>query len=155
MQRNTELVTWSSTFSVGVKLIDEQHKGLVELINELFNHVTGDENEERAYFDKVIEQAVRYIRVHFATEEKIMLATKFPGYGEHKKEHQNFVLKVAENIKEYQQGKKLSLAAFTKFLKEWALSHIAIMDKKYFEYFRKIATRNAAGKLSIRSENIR
>ena len=151
----TEVVKWSSTFSVGIKLIDEQHKGLLNLVNDLFNHVSGDEATERAYFQKVIQAAVNYVKVHFATEEKIMIATKFPGYLEHKKAHDTFVLTVVDNIRDFEAGKKFTLASFTKFLKEWVLTHIAIMDKQYFTYFKNIATRKASGKLTITQEDVR
>jgi hemerythrin len=150
-----ELVKWSSTFSVGVKLIDDQHKGLLNLVNDLFNHAVGDEAEERAYFQKVIQTAVNYVKVHFATEEKIMIATRFPGYAEHKKAHDTFVLTVVDNIRDFEAGKKFTLSTFTHFLKEWILTHIAIMDKQYFEYFKHIATRKADGKLSIARSDLR
>jgi hemerythrin len=83
-----------------------------------------------------------------------MIATKFSGYDDHKKAHDSFVLAVAKNIKDYQEGKRLTLSSFTKFLKDWILSHIAVMDKRYFEYFSKIASRKADGKLSITSADI-
>jgi hemerythrin len=150
----SELVSWSPTFSVGVKLIDDQHKGLLNLVNDMFNHVIGDEEAERAYFQKVIQQAVQYVKVHFATEEKIMIHTKFPGYAEHKKAHDAFVLTVVDNIREFESGNKFTLSSFTKFLKEWILTHIAIMDKQYFTYFKQIATRKADGKLSINQTNV-
>ena len=150
-----ELVKWSPTFSVGVKLIDDQHKELLNLVNDLFNHVIGDDTAERAYFQTVIQAAVSYVKVHFATEEKIMIATKFPGYAEHKRAHDTFVLTVVDNIRDFEAGKKFTLAAFTKFLKEWVLTHIAILDKQYFEYFKRIATRKADGKLSITSSDVR
>jgi len=149
-----ELVTWSSTFSVGIKLIDDQHKGLFDLVNDMFNHAISDETEERIYFQSVIEKAVKYVRVHFATEEKIMIATKFTGYREHKRAHDAFVITVVNNIKEFEAGKRFSLSTFTKFLREWILTHIAIMDKQYIEYFKKIASRKADGKLSISSTDI-
>jgi hemerythrin len=151
----SELVKWSQTFSVGIKLIDDQHKGLLNLVNDLFNHVGGDEASERAYFQKVIQTAVNYVKVHFATEEKIMIATKFPGYLEHKKAHDTFVLTVVDNIRDFEAGKKFTLSGFTKFLKEWVLTHIAIMDKQYFAYFKNIATRNASGRLTITQQNVR
>jgi hemerythrin len=154
MMAKAELVKWSSTFSVGVKLIDDQHKGLLNLVNDLFNHVVGDEEAERAYFKTVIQTAVNYVKVHFATEEKIMIATKFPGYAEHKRAHDTFVLTVVDNIRDFEAGRKFTLSTFTKFLKEWVLTHIAIMDKQYFEYFKRIATRKADGKLSITSRDL-
>jgi len=154
MAKNNELIIWSNTFSCGIKLIDDQHKGLVKMVNEMFNHISGDEKQEHLYFNKIILEAVDYIRVHFVTEEKIMRFTKFKGYAEHKKEHDNFVLTVIENINAYNTGERFNLLNFTKFLKNWVLSHIAIMDKKYFEYFKKLASRKADGKLSITINDI-
>ena len=155
MDTKQELITWSNRLSCGIKLIDDQHKELVELVNEMFNHVTGNDLQEKNYFNRVINDAVSYVKTHFATEEKLMLATKFDGYEEHKKEHESFILAVVENIKDYEAGKRLTLSSFTRFLKDWVLSHIALMDKKYFEYFKKVASRKADGKLSITSDDIR
>ena len=149
-----EFISWSPRLSCGIKLIDEQHMGLVNLVNEMYNQATGNDVQEHKYFEKVIQEMVKYAKIHFATEEKIMLATKFSGYGEHKKDHERFVKKVIENIGAYRAGKRLTLSSFTKYLKEWILSHIALMDKQYFEYFKEIATRKEDGKLSITSADI-
>jgi len=147
-------VTWSNTYSMGVKLIDDQHKGLLDFVNDLFNHASGNEREERAYFALVIQQAVQYIKEHFQAEEKLMIGTKFPGYAEHKKVHDEFTLTVVKSVKDFESGKRLVLEKFAYFLKDWVLSHIAVMDKQYADYFRKIATRKEDGKLSITKADI-
>jgi len=154
MKLNENLVNWSTTYSVGVKVIDDQHKGLLNLVNDMYNHVTGNEEEEREYFKKIIQEAVNYVKVHFATEEKIMRAIKFQGYAGHKKAHDSFILTVVENIRDYESGKRVTLSSFTHFLKDWILTHIAIMDKQYFDYFMKIATRKENNQLSITSADI-
>jgi len=147
-------VTWSNSYSMGVKLVDDQHKGLLNFVNDLFNHATGDEYEEREYFKSVIQQAVKYIKEHFMTEEKLMTATKFPGYMEHKKIHDEFTMTVLKSVKDFEAGKRLVLEKFAYFLKDWVLTHVAVMDVKYADYFRKIATRKEDGKLHISSENV-
>ena len=152
--KQTEMISWSPHFSVGVKLIDNQHKELLRLVNDMFNHVIGDEHEELVYFQKVIQSAIEYVKVHFQTEENIMINTKFPGYPEHKKAHDSFVLAVVDNVRDFEAGKRLTLHDFTKFLKEWILTHIAIMDKQYFEYFKRIASRKADGTLSINQADV-
>jgi hemerythrin len=81
---------------------------------------------------------VRYIKVHFATEEKIMLAMHYPGYTEHKKCHDRFILEILYNIREYETEKHYTLFSFTKYLKDWVLSHIGVVDKQYFLYVKKI-----------------
>ena len=139
---------------MGIKLIDDQHKELLNLVNEFLSHSSGNEADEQVYFKSVIDHAVNYIKTHFATEEKIMLATKFPEYDEHKKEHEKFVLTVVKTAKEYDAGKRMVLRNFANFLKEWVLTHVAIVDVKYSHYFKKIATRKEDGSLSISAEDI-
>lgn len=142
-------VKWSEAYALGIKLIDDQHKELLSIVNDIFNHATGREWEEHEYFKGVIKQAVNYIKNHFTTEEKIMITTKYKGYIEHKKNHEDFILKVLTTAKDYESGKRLTLTSFGYFLKDWVLSHIAVMDKKYCDYFRSIATKKADGKLTI------
>ena len=151
---NDKHVVWSDSYSMGIKIIDDQHKGLLDFVNDLFSHVSGNEYEEHAYFKKVIQGAVQYVKTHFATEEKYMIATKFPGYAAHKKVHDEFVLTVIQTAKDYEAGKRLTLEKLSHFLKDWVLSHIAVMDTQYAQYFRKIATRKADGKLSITAADI-
>ena len=99
MLPDSNLVTWSGTYSVGIKLIDDQHKELFNLVNDMYNHVNNDdEAAERAYFQSVIRQVVGYVKTHFATEEKIMEKTRFQGYAEHKKVHDSFILRVVDTI---------------------------------------------------------
>jgi hemerythrin len=147
-------VNWSDSYSMGVKIIDDQHKGLLDFVNDLFNHSTGDEKEEYAYFKDVIQQAVEYVKNHFQTEEKLMLRTKFPGYLKHKKAHNSFILTVVKSVRDYESGKRLVLDKFARFLKDWVLTHIAVMDKQYADYFKKIATRKDNGKLTITQADV-
>jgi hemerythrin len=134
----TELVTWSDRFSCGIKLIDDQHRGLVALVNDMFNHVAGNEIQESEYMNNIIRRAVKYVKIHFAAEEKIMLAAKVPDYSRHKKAHSRFIITLVDYIYKYKTGKRINLFAFTKFLKEWILSHIALMDKQCFSQIKII-----------------
>ncbi|WP_461247158.1 bacteriohemerythrin [Treponema sp. R6D11] len=147
-------VSWSNSYSMGVKLIDDQHKGLINFVNDLFDHASGNEKQERAYFKEVIQQAVQYIKEHFNAEERLMIGTKFPGYAEHKKVHDEFTKTVVKSVKDFETGKRLVLEKFAYFLKDWVLTHIAVMDRQYADYFRKIATRKADGKLTISKSDL-
>jgi hemerythrin len=144
-RNEAQYIRWSPSYSVGVKLIDDQHKGLLDFVNDLTKHSTGNEEEERKYFEKAIGQAVNYIKVHFATEEKIMTTTKFQGYAEHKKAHDDFIIAVVKSIKDFESGKRLVLLNFSTFLKDWILSHIAIMDVQYSLHVRKFAALKKSG----------
>jgi hemerythrin len=149
MPENIKHISWSNSYSVGIKFIDDQHKGLLDFVNDLVNHSTGNEEEERGYFAQAIGNAVNYVKVHFATEEKIMLGTSFPGYSEHKRAHDEFVLEVIRNVRDFESGKRLVLLNFSTFLKDWILSHIAIMDVKYSYHLKRLATLNNNAKQHI------
>jgi hemerythrin len=153
-QYESELVTWTQSLSSGVKIIDEQHKALLDLTNDLFNHCLGDEKAEKEYFKSVIMEAVEYTKNHFKTEEKMMIATKFEGYSKHKREHDQFILTVVDLVKKFNETQKISLIQFTRYLKDWILTHIANTDKLYFDYFKKIATRKSDGKVSIDKNDV-
>lgn len=154
-EAKSELIKWVSTFSCGIQMVDDQHKELVKLINDMFNHVSGNEQEEREYFKSIVHKMLDYVKLHFQTEEKLMLLTKFPGYREHKEAHDSFALHTISVIKNYTGNNRLTLLDITKFLKDWVLSHIAIMDMEYFVYFKKIAVRDSSGKLKITQERIK
>jgi len=154
MKINTDLITWNSKLACGIKLIDEQHKGLVDLVNEMFNHITSDAIQEKNYFKRVVEEVAQYVKIHFATEEKIMRTTKFSGYAIHKKEHETFIRTIVSKVQDYEAEKRFTISAFTRFLRDWILSHIALMDKQYFLHLREIASRKADGKLSITIDDV-
>jgi hemerythrin len=147
--RHKEAVTWSSSYSVGIKLIDDQHKGLLDFINDLFNHSTGNEKDELEYFREVIQTVVSYIKNHLSTEEKLLSAADFPDYAAHKRVHDLFTLEVIKSVKDFESGKRLVLEKFAYYLKDWLLTHIAVMDKQYMFYLKKAGILRENGTLAI------
>ena len=148
-RKNKDQVEWNESYALGIKMIDDQHKELLRIVNDIFNHASSNQQEEQAYFKEVMKQAVEYIKFHFTTEEKIMITTKYRGYEEHRAHHEEFVRTIIKTARDNEAGKRLTLTSLGYFLKDWVLSHIAVMDKKYCDYFRSIATRKADGKLSL------
>jgi hemerythrin len=150
VKSGSELITWSRIFKFGIKAIDDQHKEFIDLVNDMFYHATGNKEQEHEYFNKVIQKVVQYLKTHFETEEKLMRAIHYPGYAEHKKVHDGFILNVHYNIWNFETEKRYNLLSFTKFLKNWVLSHIGVMDKQYNLYFKKmIAPRKTVRRLKI------
>ncbi|MDR1909989.1 MAG: bacteriohemerythrin [Spirochaetaceae bacterium] len=129
------LVTWDDKYSVGIPLIDEQHKELINLTNELYQGCrTGTEEEKRAYFLKTVKSAVEYVKYHFSAEEKMLENIKYPKYAEHKRQHEAFIQRLLADVKSYQEGMKLVPNSFVRFLRDWILSHIAMEDTQYARY---------------------
>jgi hemerythrin len=128
------LVEWDNKYSLGIPLIDDQHKALIDLTNALYKGCLAGPEEAQAYFMETIQGTVDYVKYHFAAEEKILEKVHYPALEEHKNQHRSFVLKIVEDVKNFQEGKKFVPNTFVRYLKDWILSHIAVMDKQYAEY---------------------
>jgi hemerythrin len=139
-----EIVKWSPSLSIGIRLIDEQHQGLIKLTNELFLSCLKGGEVANARFLKTIRETVQYVQFHFSTEEAIQKRINYPDYASHKREHEEFVRQVLLSVAEFNSGKKFLPNKFVKFLQDWVLTHIAVTDKKLGEYLQVLRKRAAA-----------
>ena len=148
-------IRWGNPYMLGIKLIDDQHKKILQFARNVTKYCPKNEEEEYAYFKEVVLQVVEYIKIHFATEEGVMLATQFPGYDEHKKAHENFILTVIKSIKDYEAGNKQVIVNFSNYVRKWILSHITLLDVKYIEHFKRTNIRRSdTNLLSLRQEEL-
>ncbi|QKQ25563.1 bacteriohemerythrin [Candidatus Reidiella endopervernicosa] len=85
-------ITWDDTYSVGIEEIDNQHKVLVGLINELDDALRVHSNREMV--QGVIDQLIDYTKLHFAVEESIMRLFKYKEYEPHKAVHDGIIDKL-------------------------------------------------------------
>jgi hemerythrin len=137
-------IEWNNRFSIKISLIDDQHKKLVAMANELYSACNYSTDSGKDQFERTIHDAVDYVKYHFSTEEKIMEKTSYPGMADHKKEHAEFIQKVLEDVKYFEEGKPFVPNQFVRFLKDWVLSHIAITDSKLGDFLTEL---QKAGKL--------
>ena len=87
-------VIWQDAMSVGNILIDDEHKYLFCLINSVEIALKLDDNEK--IMRMLIDQLEEYTSDHFRREEKIQIKMKYPGYVEHKLEHQEILDQIAD-----------------------------------------------------------
>jgi hemerythrin len=142
---STVLVEWDDKYLIGIPLIDEQHKELIRLTNELYKGCLAGDGAARAFFSEAVRGAMDYVKYHFSAEEKILENVKYPYLARHKKEHEDFVFKMVEDVKNFQEGKKFVPNNFVRFLKDWILSHIAIADTRYAKYIRDLKRQGKLG----------
>jgi hemerythrin len=118
-------VEWSDTLSTGVQEIDEQHKTLIALLNEL--NEANERSDAGGSFD-VVEKMKAYALTHFSTEERYMNKYKYPGSLDHLAEHASFVSKV-KALDAHGKDPRI-IPGVIKFLKQWLVEHISNMDIK-------------------------
>jgi len=149
MAENT-IVAWQNSYSVGIRLIDEQHKELIRLTNKLFSNCNSIQERDRQIFLDTIHEVADYVGYHFGTEEKVMEKVKYPKYDEHKKEHTDFAREVSSKLEDFNTGKMRTSFSFVYYLRDWVLHHIAENDRQMGEHLQALHTSGELKKMTLR-----
>ena len=125
---------WTEEMSVRVKVLDDDHKALIEMLNELNDGI--EANRTRVVLEDVIERLSSYTRIHFAREERMFAQTGYFGGPAHKAEHTLLAKRVMNLQSRFESGQSRELGLETMaFLKNWLTEHIMISDQMYGSYF--------------------
>jgi hemerythrin len=127
------LMTWNEKMSLGVVGIDNQHKKLVGLVNELYDAIQA--GKANSVLGRVLDDLVAYTESHFRREEEFFSNSGYPDTAEHKREHDDLTRRVLEIQAEVRAGVHGTLSLETmNFLKNWLINHIQGSDRKYVAY---------------------
>jgi len=123
-------IQWEDSLSVGVDLIDEQHKMLIKRIHDV--HEAVSTSMAASGIAKTLDFLVDYTDFHFSTEERHMAAHDYPNMPAHLKAHKEFkdtLANLGEDFRE--EGATTSLAeAVDRLLFRWLLKHIKDIDQE-------------------------
>lgn len=160
-------IVWDEKYSVGIAELDEQHKALLNIINDLDIVQVGLKTSS---YEKEVDQALTQIKnyavLHFSTEEVLMKMFEYESFETHKYSHDKFLHIMTEhhkyimelmskqkNIKDnkfeseqIEQEINARLAKVTTFLQKSFIHHILKEDKEYSSFF--IGVQNKAQRSS-------
>ena len=128
-----ELLVWNDELVTGVTEIDEQHRILVNSINEV-NTRLSNTTINAEILEKITQDLLSYALYHFETEESLMkeynyAETHNEDSANHQRQHRDFsatVVSVREGIK---TEKLISREDLLTFLNGWLVNHILNTDK--------------------------
>ena len=129
-----ELVKWSPEYCLGLDAIDEQHRSLLVLINDIWHAIVTRDEKKKIF--ALVEELEKYTIAHFSAEEAFMRVTDYPDFVRHRWEHQRFIERVAEEKKRAVEAGTLSLDLMY-FLRDWLIEHILVSDKVYAEHAKR------------------
>jgi hemerythrin-like metal-binding protein len=126
------LIAWNETMSMGIEIIDRQHRGLVELANALHEAILNKapDGQRQAIF----EELIRHTREHFAFEEALFAEHGYPELEEHQQEHVRLIEQIEEFKRQAAAGDLVSGVESMQFIKKWVSAHILESDKQYSGY---------------------
>ncbi|MBF0382202.1 MAG: bacteriohemerythrin [Magnetococcales bacterium] len=142
-----ETYYWSDKFKIGVTEVDDQHKRILESINELGEFINSAKKSDNVKWriQTFIVEILNYAEKHFHDEELLMEEAKAPWLEEHKQVHQGLaddVIGFRDRIAELSdEGEQLHiLEQMHKFMADWLIHHIMKEDAKFGDFYKNLAT---------------
>ena len=133
------LIRWKEDFNLNIKIIDQQHRKLVDMINVLYNSVI--DKEDHKVIEQTLQDVMEYAFVHLRQEERYFEQCNYTYAPEHIACHQSFVQKAEEFHEAYLINRSLLTQDVLEFLRDWLTKHILQEDKKYANFFRQAGIR--------------
>lgn len=127
-----DFLEWKDEYSVGIDSIDQQHKKLINLINQLqaaLVYSTGIEFEREA-----LDELVDYTKTHFEYEEGMLEQNDYPDFEAHKAQHAKMIAKVEAVLIEYEKEPDTAMQNAVNYLQDWLINHINGTDKEYSSF---------------------
>lgn len=129
-----DIVAWEDGLATGVAAIDQQHRGLIDMINDLYRRMQeGDEPIAAETFAALQD----YARRHFETEYALMDRHGYPDLNHHEFEHQTFA-RTVENLRQQMENGEAPLnEGLVVFLVDWFLDHVSRTDRKLGDFIKE------------------
>ncbi|MGO9434505.1 MAG: bacteriohemerythrin [Terracidiphilus sp.] len=123
------LLNWDEKLSVGVRSIDEQHKVLVDTLNELHNALM--KGETRNSTGPLLRNLLAYTRIHDTAEELMLANVNYPELKQHQLLHRELLDMLQGYLASFERGDVAINVDFLFFLRNWLTNHIQNVDGGY------------------------
>ncbi|MFC5312962.1 bacteriohemerythrin [Azospirillum rugosum] len=133
-----EHVAWDEKMSVGVAVLDDDHRKLIDMFNGLLK--TGIAEKDRESLSGLLGGLNDYTKVHFAREEDLMERQGYPNLEQHRAAHRYFIDEVQKLCQDNDDSNEMMLRIdLILLLKEWLIEHIQNVDAQYTPFMADTA----------------
>ncbi|MFA9453338.1 MAG: bacteriohemerythrin [Candidatus Aminicenantaceae bacterium] len=130
-------IAWDDSLSVGVGLIDDQHKMLIEKLKDLSDDFK--QGHEQNKIMKTLGFMIDYTNFHFTAEEKVMAEYDYTELEDQQQQHaefkttlENILLDLREDGPSDELAKSINV-----FLLNWLVNHIKGSDQRLGAYLNE------------------
>lgn len=129
-------VEWNPSIATGIERIDEQHKELFRILNDLFDAMTSGRGD--AAIDDILDRMIVYAGEHFVEEEAEMDAVSYPLISAHRAAHAEWLEATRRFRFRREVGATIGLPVDTlTFLHDWLTRHIGETDARFAAFRRE------------------
>ena len=127
-------IHFTGELETGNKLVDEQHKRLFQIINEVREAI------QRGKGPSVIQGTLlslgEYASKHFRMEEGLMAQSGYPALEFHQRKHRHLTAQVLQFLDSVNAGEEVYVMDVIPLLSKWLQKHILVDDKKYITFLQ-------------------
>ena len=122
--------SWTEEFDVHVDLLNDQHKKLIGIMNEIYS--LNQQNAHRNQIELTMDKLVVFAGKHFADEEQYMQSVAYEEANTHKIVHRELMLDLQNEVENYKtlSGDEVPDKFFS-FLQRWVIVHIKGSDGRF------------------------
>jgi hemerythrin len=123
---------WREDWALGIDLLDDEHRVMVQLLNRLF------ESDNPVPVTERLDDLISHLRRHFHTEEVFLRSIDYPGTEEHCREH---AIQLAEFIDLRRSlagtGYEVLEIGDRESIRHWFFNHVIAEDARFGVYYRE------------------
>ncbi len=122
-------ISWKPCMTTGNEALDEQHKRFIEIAGTIVRAVRDGSDSRRvaALFSRLREYTV----YHFADEERLMRATRYPGLKAHAQDHEELKKQVRHLQERLFRGASPREREVQDFLRRLLVDHVIRADMDF------------------------
>jgi hemerythrin-like metal-binding protein len=125
---------WDSKLTTGIQVIDDQHKKLINLVNEL--HEAMRNRKAKEIVEHILKELGEYTIYHFSVEEKAFEKYGYAQRNEHRKNHEDLVKQLNDLVQKHKKGELAISIEILDFLTNWVKTHIMKEDMMYVPFLK-------------------
>ncbi len=147
------MIEWNDGLSLGVKVIDDDHKKLLSIIDEL--SIAINSNKTKEVINDIFDDLEKYVIEHFHREESFLRQHNLSQLDDHIATHNSFVVKISE-LKAKSLKDNFNAQDVVLYLIDWLFEHILIEDTLAIDaIFKDKTDENKVENLTIFQESIK
>lgn len=128
-------MVWRGEWESGSRLIDDEHRLLLDKANELLSSSLS--HEEGSKVAGLIDRLFSDIGTHFSDEERVLAKVGYPALAAHKQIHAILSSEAAALRDQFHAGEVDAIAFFAFMVDKLIVGHLLTEDILYFPYTRK------------------
>ena len=123
------LVEWKAEYKIGIPAVDYEHRGLIDLINNLHADLSG--KPEKAEVLACLGEIYARISAHFALEERVMRERRYDQYADHKDDHERLLDEIRDIMDRCEVENEFNYApTLSRELGDWFALHFRTKDAR-------------------------